>query len=698
MESKQNAHLDIMGESEKSMGIQRISRVKNKNPAAIQITAEQLLREAQAHQVESGMPTMQPIRDPEELEDYKYRQRKEFEDSVRRQVHHIGNWMKYAEWETSMKDFRRARSIFERALEVDYQHVGLWLRYAEMEMKNKFVNHARNVWERACKLLPGVDQFWLKYAYMEEVLGNYDKVREIFESWMSWNPKDTAWLAYLKFEERMGNVQNCRNILERFIDVEPNIGDQEATDAVGRYLKAAIFEEKMNNRERARLFYERALAELGEASLKESFFLAFCRFEIKCKEYERARVLFKYALDRIPKGKAVRLYNAFVKFEKQHGTYEEMEDVILNKRRTYYEDELSRDSMNYDIWFDYIKLEESTGNIDKTREVYEKAIANVPPGKDKKFWKRYIYLWINYAIFEEDTANNPERAQKVYEEILNLMPHNIFSFSKLWILYAHFYVRQLNIDKARKILGQAIAKCPTKKIFEAYIEIENSVANFDRCRKIYEKWIELSPNDSSAWISFANFEASLDELDRSRFIYNLAIERDLDYPENIWKSYIDFEIGLENFDEARRLFRQLLEKTYHVKVWIGFAKFEIDNAASYQNCRNVYNEAYNYFKNEEPELKEERLMILESWIAMEKEHGTEQSYNEVKNKMPKRVKKRRKIKIIYNTEQEGDQNKEDEGGWEEFYDYIFPDDESQKRNLKIIEMAHKWKQQKQTDN
>lgn len=46
-------------------------------------------------------------------------------------------------------------------------------------------------------------------------------------------------------------------------------------------MKAAKYEEKMNDKERARLYYERALAELGEASLRESFFLAFCRFEIK---------------------------------------------------------------------------------------------------------------------------------------------------------------------------------------------------------------------------------------------------------------------------------------------------------------------------------------------------------------------------------------------------------------------------------
>jgi len=156
-----------------------------------------------------------------------------------------------------------------------------------------------------------------------------------------------------------------------------------------------------------------------------------------------------------------------------------MEEVIINKRRNFYQEEVEREPYNYDAWFDYIRLEESTTNYDKIREVYERAISNQPPGQDKKYWERYIYLWIYYAVFEEDIVGDMERAQAIYEGILKLIPHNIFSFSKLWILYAHFQVRQLNIAKARKIFGQAIVKCPKTKIFEAYVEMEKSIGNFD---------------------------------------------------------------------------------------------------------------------------------------------------------------------------------------------------------------------------
>lgn len=51
----------------------------------------------------------------------------------------------------------------------------------------------------------------------------------------------------------------------------------------------------------------------------------------------------------------------FIGFEKSHGDREAIEDVIVSKRRFQYEEELKQSPMNYDVWFDYIRLEESYG-------------------------------------------------------------------------------------------------------------------------------------------------------------------------------------------------------------------------------------------------------------------------------------------------------------------------------------------------
>ena len=77
----------------------------------------------------------------------------------------------------------------------------------------------------------------------------------------------------------------------------------------------------------------------------------------------------------------------------------------------------------------------------------------MPPANDKRFWKRYIYLWINYAVFEESLGENGDRACSVYEKVLSIVPHEIFTFAKLWILYAQYLVRKQDIEKARKVFG-----------------------------------------------------------------------------------------------------------------------------------------------------------------------------------------------------------------------------------------------------
>jgi crooked neck len=91
----------------------------------------------------------------------------------------------------------------------------------------------------------------------------------------------------------------------------------------------------------------------------------------------------------------------------------------------------------------------------------------------------------------------------------------------------------------------------------------------------------------------------------------------MDMPENVWKAYIDMEIGLGEYGRVRELYKRLLQRTKHVKVWLSYAKFEAENARDADLSRLVYQDAYSHFRQNEPELKEERLLILENWLKFE---------------------------------------------------------------------------------
>lgn len=130
-----------------------------------------------------------------------------------------------------------------------------------------------------------------------------------------------------------------------------------------------------------------------------------------------------------------------------------------------------------------------------------------------------MYLWINYALYEELVTKDFEHTRDVYKACLDLIPHKAFTFAKVWLLFAQFEIRQKQLVTARKILvgsclnilflinaivclfkGTAIGKCPKDKLFRGYIDLELQLREFDRCRILYQKFLEFGPENCTTWI------------------------------------------------------------------------------------------------------------------------------------------------------------------------------------------------------
>jgi len=652
------------------------------------------------------------ISDPEELKEFQLKKRMEMEDMVRRTGRwNLPIWIKYAIFEEEQRDLPRARSVYERALQVNYRHLPFWLKYVEMEMRHRFVNHARNVFDRAVQLLPRVDQLWYKYIHMEEMLGNFGNARAVYERWMEWEPDVNGWQSFINFENRYGETDRARGVFERFVRCHPR-GDI--------YIRYAKFEVKHGEPALARAVYERALAELGEDAQTEEMYQAFATFETMVKDFERARTIYRYGLDHLPKSRAASLYRAYMAFEKQYGDRQGVEEAVLSKKRVEYEDEVARSPLNYDAWFDYVRLEEQGGDAGRVRAVYERAVAQHPPVPEKRLWQRYIYLWVNYALYEELEAGDAGRARAVYRAALQVVPHRVFTFGKLWIMAAHFEVRQRDLAAARKTLGTAIGMCPKAKVFEAYIDMEIQLSNVERVRALYGKYLDWGPERVSAWCRYAELEADLGEAERARALYEIAVSQpELDRPEVLWKAYIGFEIGEGDRGAARALYERLLERTQHVKVWLSYARFEAEPMAVLQaeegelgeaeaeaargggdgeeepaereaRARAVYGRSYRALREGAPEAKEEAVMLLDAWLAFERScrHGgeaeRERAAAAVEAKRPRRVKKRRAVVLDDGSE----------AGQEEYWDYVFPEEQQQAPALKLLAAAQRWKRQK----
>lgn len=78
-------------------------------------------------------------------------------------------------------------------------------------------------------------------------------------------------------------------------------------------------------------------------------------------------------------------------------------------------------------------------------------------------------------------------------------------------------------------------------------------------------------------------------------------------------------------------------------MWISYAKFElsVEDPERLQRCRQVFEEANKSLRN--CEVKEERLLLLESWRDFEGEFGADATIERVRKLLPEKVKKRRKL-------------------------------------------------------
>ncbi|ODQ68583.1 Pre-mRNA-splicing factor CLF1 [Nadsonia fulvescens var. elongata DSM 6958] len=687
----------------------RAPRVKNKGVAQLQISAEQILQEAYERK-EAPLERVSDDRleDLEELHEYQGRKRREYENALRRNKQNFGQWMRYAQWELDQREIARAQSVFERALEVDATHVPMWIRYIQCELKERNIAHAKNLLDRAVTTLPRVDKLWFTYVSTLETLGDIVGCRQVFERWMAWRPEPPAWGAYINMEKRYNEVERARAVFDRLTIVHPQSEN---------WIKWAKFENEMGSPDTTRQVYTLAVDTLMAAGtigendeednavmarsrvqfLDQTILCHWAKWEARQKEWERARAIYTFGLERLPKSRSKQLYDDYSAFEKQYGEKEGIENVILAKRRAKYEEDLKTDPHDYDTWFSYLSLvEELSTDYNDIRDIYERAIANVPRHTAKRHWRRYIFLWIRYALWEELETGDIDRTRQVYSQCIQIIPHKVFTFAKVWLLFAKFEIRHGSLSTARKILGQSIGitNGGKPKLFKGYIELEVKLKEFDRVRKLYEKYLQTYPELSDAWIEYGTLEQQLGDEERARAILALAISQpEMEMPELVWKRFIEFETEEGNYDNARQLYEELLEKTNHVKVWISYALFEITitdgeeeeedddevllvSEEAKDRTRSIFQRAWDGFKDRD--LKEQRVIIYQAWREFEETHGTAETLNKLDTeKKPNVVKKRREL---------------DDGTSEEFLDYVFPGDEKDKKINAFLENAKKWKE------
>ena len=113
---------------------------------------------------------------------------------------------------------------------------------------------------------------------------------------------------------------------------------------------------------------------------------------------------------------------------------------------------------NYDAWFDYLRLLESDGDVDQVREVYERAIANVPPSKVST---TIVIISNNVQLITERQSKTKctENADLIYLLHTRQVHHRIFDWCELFSNEALNYRLFLFVPCRKSDIGDDTSTC-----------------------------------------------------------------------------------------------------------------------------------------------------------------------------------------------------------------------------------------------
>lgn len=595
-------------------GAGRGSKVKNKDIAPIQISAEQLIKESTS--------SADPLRTTEEArrklrakvdkasgtEEALQRNREFFENKIRRERHQLGVWVRYALWEESQggpESGPRARSIFERSLDVSPYHAPLWIAYADFELRGKRLNLARNIMDRSVTLLPRLDKLWYKYLLVEEACSSDISLqRLIWERWMRWEPDVQPMLSYIAWENRHKNDDNnddndnisnnndnndsnsnndsCKKSSKRILRIHQMLLKVHPKNPIS-YLKFVEFLEKEADYASVRELFKLSFKELP---LTSSLLITFAKFELRRGELERVRIIYEWGLSRLPSSSS--LLHSFAQFERLNPS--DSSKCLDISRSSLWSQRLSKASGDdlLDLYFTMLDEEEDLyfndgfgdgfddginseyQNREKQKQkilkIYKDAITTSTPLKiAENPSKKYIYLWLRYFIFLEEDPSLPEE----HDKLLKLLEDRQVFSAKVIRSITEYWLRRKDLGRARSLWGRTIglirsSKRPEKvtRILEDYISVEMELEEWDRVRKLMEIRVGASPQRSLFWIEWAHLEHLLLDDERSVFIWEAAIaSSSLDRPEEVWNSYLEQLISCCSFTAASSLYKRMMDRS-----------------------------------------------------------------------------------------------------------------------------------------
>lgn len=230
------------------------------------------------------------------------------------------------------------------------------------------------------------------------------------------------------------------------------------------------------------------------------------------------------------------------------------------------------------LWTFYVDLEESLGNLESTRAVYERIL-------DLRIATPQII--INYALLLEEHKYF-EDAFRVYERGVKIFkyPH----VKDIWVTYLSKFVKRYGktkLERARELFENAVETAPAdavKPLYLQYAKLEEDYGLAKRAMKVYDQATKAVPNHEKLGMYeiYIARAAEIFGVPKTREIYEQAIESGL--PDKDVKTmclkYAELEKSLGEIDRARGIYvfaSQFADPRSDTDFWNRWHEFEVNH-------------------------------------------------------------------------------------------------------------------------
>ncbi|CAE6479265.1 unnamed protein product [Rhizoctonia solani] len=206
------------------------------------------------------------------------------------------------------------------------------------------------------------------------------------------------------------------------------------------------------------------------------------------------------------------------------------------------------------LWIQYMSFQLQLSEVDKAREIGRRALQTINYREEQEklnVWIALLNLENQFgteesleALFKEAARHNDsktvhlrlaaifdesEKTQKAEEQYARTAK-KFSQSSKAWTLFGEHYLKAGKLEESRKLLARSLLSLPRRKhlkTISTFARMEYKLGDPERGKTIFEGVVESHPKRNDLWSMYIDMEASQNNAQSVRNIFNRALARKL---------------------------------------------------------------------------------------------------------------------------------------------------------------------------